>query len=149
MTTIKDRQDKQCHISVGSQDTIKNTVEGRQGKQYNINIPGKKTINTNHNNVVETDQANTGHTLSSSMETAQAELEELVESKAESVAREADIIPGGRKEKARSWVKLKSGLYGWKKNPVSSSKSKHTSIPSKNRTQISKAKRFTLKTDQT
>ena len=75
------------------------TMEGRQDKQYNINIPGKNTINTNDNIVVETDQAYTGHTLTSSMETAQAKLEELVESKAESVAREADIIPGGRKEK--------------------------------------------------
>ena len=71
-----------------------------------------------------------------------------MDSKAKAVAREADIIPGGRKEKARSGVKLKSGLYGWKKNPASLSRSKHTNIPAKNRTQISKANRSTLKTDQ-
>ena len=142
---MEGRQIKQYHISVDtsvdSQENIKTTMEGRQDKQCNINIPGKKIINTNHNNVVET--------LTSSMETAQAKFEELVESKAESVSREADIIPGGRKEKARSWVKLKSGLYGWKKNSASSSKSKHRNISSNNGTQTSKANRSTLKTDQT
>ena len=93
---------KLMNISEGSQNTNVTTMEGRQDNQCNINIPGKKIINTNHNNVVETDQAYTGQTLSSSMETAQAKLEELVESKVEAVAREADIIPVGRKEKARS-----------------------------------------------
>ena len=66
-----------------------------------------------------------------------------MENKAEAVVRE------GRKEKARSWVKLKSGLYGWKKNSASSSKSKHRNISSNNGTQTSKANRSTLKTDQT
>jgi CO dehydrogenase/acetyl-CoA synthase alpha subunit len=136
------------NISVGSHDTIMATIEGSIDNQCNINIPEKNTFNTNHSKLVETDQTNTGNTLTNSLENAENMLEELVENKAKAVAREDNIIPEGRKEKARSWVKLKSGLYGWKKNPASSSRSKHTTIPSKNQTQILKANRSTLKTDQ-
>ena len=70
-----------------------------------------------NNKTIEDSCSNAGLKFTNSVDTDTAKLKKLVEDMAESLAKESNIILGVRKEKARSWKKLKSGLYGGRRSP--------------------------------